>query len=357
MEEYLFEDALTGSTVAFDRGTGDARIEVFGDGAPRECPSLFFPGCSLINYAMPLVSAVHDTLLDAGSVDGISLLCCGRILSFEEGGDVLRASFDERMRLALRAAGVRRIVAACPNCAEALRGLLDEKGLGDEVEVVALPAELARLGYRVDRDTAALLVKGDAEAPLVLAAHDSCPDRARGEFADGMRALLPEGLCVEPAHSRARSLCCGSLLRAAGKFDAADKLARRNGEEAGEAGADALVTACLSCAFQLNAAQDVPAVHFLELLYAWRVNWGAAAQWMKIRFLFEETLGVAGPGEGRAFVALTPEDAEGAEGVEGPTRAERALVEAADEDALTPEEAGAASAVSLTNEDVEVLGE
>lgn len=354
MEEYLIEDVLTGSTVAFDGAPGTARLVASG----REvgpCPSVFFPGCSLINYALPLVTAVLDTLRQAGSVDGASLLCCGKILSFEPDGEAVRASFEESLRSHVAAAGVERIVAACPNCVRALRDALavDEATAG--VEVVALPEELARLGYRVDGAVAARLVAGDPAAPVRLAAHDSCPDRDRGEFARGMRALLPEGLCVDPAHAGARSLCCGSLLRAAGKFEAADRMAARNAEEAQEVGADALVTACLSCAFQLNAAQgEVPAVHFLELLYDWRVDWASAGSWMKLRFLFDETLGVAEEGA-RSYVGLgLAEEAA----PEGPTVADVAAAEAAAEGrALTGAEEEARHDVALSNEDVEVLGE
>ena len=62
--------------------------------------------------------------------------------------------------------------------------------------------------------------------------------------------------------------------RAAGKLEAADKQARRHGEEAEAAGAAAVVTACVSCAFQLSTAQRaVPVFHYLELLYDWRVDW------------------------------------------------------------------------------------
>ena len=149
-------------------------------------------------------------------------------------------------------------------------------------------------------------MKGDASAPLVLCTHDSCPDRGEGEFADGLRAMLPEGSFVDPAHSRRRSLCCGSSPRAAGKFEAADKIARRNGEEAVEVGADAIVTACMSCVFQLNMAQPyVQALHFLELLYSWRIDWARVGGWMKYRFLFDETLGVVREGGSeRSFKGL-----------------------------------------------------
>ena len=305
MGEYRFTDALTGDVVVFDDTGADARL-IAGEGSLPACTSLFFPGCSFINYAMPLVSAVYDTLLERGAVDGISLLCCGKILSYEANGADLMKSFQVQLCDHLAGTGIERIVAACPNCVKALReGLaLDERCA--HIEVVVLPRVMADLGYRIDRATAALLVKGDASAPLVLCTHDSCPDRDRGEFADGLRDLLPEDSFVEPAHARRRSLCCGSSPRAAGKFEAADKIARKNGEEAVAAGADAIVTACMSCVFQLNMSQPfVQTLHFLELLYSWRVDWARVGAWMKYRFLFDETLGVVREGGSeRSFKGL-----------------------------------------------------
>ncbi|WP_165171808.1 heterodisulfide reductase-related iron-sulfur binding cluster [Adlercreutzia sp. ZJ242] len=307
MEDYTFADALTGNAVTFDYQTGEARLARRAEGeALPACETLFFPGCSFINYAMPLVAAVYDTLKAGGAVDGISLLCCGKILSYEPDGGEVRAGFEAQLRDHLAGSGITRIVAACPNCVTALRQALEGDARVEGIEIVALPQVLADLGYRIDRDTVAEQVKGDASAPVLLCTHDSCPDRATGEFADGLRALLPEGLYAEPEHARSRSLCCGSLPRAAGKLEAADKCARRNGEEALAVGADAIVTACMSCTFQLNMAQSsVQVVHFLELLYAWRVNWATVGAWMKLRFLFDDTMGVAeDEGSGRAFKGL-----------------------------------------------------
>lgn len=303
--EYRFKDALTGSTIECDFPMLDARIT---KGELDSCTSLFFPGCSLVNYALPLVSAVLDTLKQQGIADGISFLCCGKILSYEPDGDVKRATFEEQLIERLLETDIKRIVAACPNCVKALRDAFakDERVAERGIEVVALPAELAKVGYRIDAGTAALLVKGSADERVLLCTHDSCPDRDMGEFADGLRELIPEGLWVDPAHARNRSLCCGSLPRAAGKFEAADKLAHRNGEEAVETGADAIVTACLSCAFQLTYCQPyIQVVHYLELLYSWRIDWSLTGGLMKLRFLFDENLGVEEVEEShRAFVAL-----------------------------------------------------
>ena len=64
--------------------------------------------------------------------------------------------------------------------------------------------------------------------------HDSCPDKKTGEFADGLRALMPEELLVEGEKVRKRSVCCGSLARAAGKTELADSQAREHGHDASD---------------------------------------------------------------------------------------------------------------------------
>ena len=126
--------------------------------------TLFFPGCSLINYALPLVKAVYDLLAQAERVEGISLLCCGKILSFEPDGKAVRAAFEDELCAHVAAAGVERIVAACPNCVAALRGALAEDERTAGVEVVPLPLELEALGYRVDAEVAKRLLAAELEA-------------------------------------------------------------------------------------------------------------------------------------------------------------------------------------------------
>lgn len=291
---YTVSDALSGDVISFDKVTGEARVRKGAAAAELgACRSLFFPGCSFINYAMPLVESVYATLFEAGEVDGFSPLCCGKILAYEPDGAALRASFEQDLRDHIAGTGIERIVAACPNCVKALRDLLAAEERTTSIEVVPLPKVFADRGYRIDKATVARQLKGDERADVLLCPHDSCPDRDTGEFAEATRALLPRSLYADPAHARSRSICCGSLPRAAGKFEAADRCAMRNLEEAQAVTADAMLTACMSCAFQLNMVQQqMPAVHFLELLYDWRIDWSVTGAWMKMRFLFDDTLGV-----------------------------------------------------------------
>ncbi len=306
MADCTFTDALTGDVIGFDYATGSVEVDRSSAGhVDDSCTSLFFPGCSFINYAMPLVTAVHDLLHKAGAVDGVSILCCGKILSYEEDGAQVREAFECQLREHIALMQPERIVCACPNCVRALREALSLDPRTKDVQLVSLPEVLADLGYRLDPQTCARMIKGTDDAPILLCPHDSCPDREWGAFADGLRALLPEGRWQDPEHCRNRSVCCGSLPRAAGKVAQADKCAHLCGQESQAVGADAIVCACMSCTFQLNMAQPyLQCVHYLELLFSWRIDWSRVGAWMKLRFLFEDTPGQVSDG-GRSFDGLT----------------------------------------------------
>lgn len=103
MDDMAFTDALTGHVIAVSADGGAARVV---EKRPVEdAPSVFFPGCSMVNYAPALVSVMADYLAGAGIAQGVSLLCCGKILDFEEGGAARRDTVDEKMREAFARAG------------------------------------------------------------------------------------------------------------------------------------------------------------------------------------------------------------------------------------------------------------
>lgn len=292
MEEYTFEDAIANSVVTCSY-PGLEAVSVTGDAEDSSCASVFFPGCSLINYAMPLVQSISDLLKGVGEVDGQSLLCCGKILEYEGDGGVARAAFEQQFRDRIAQTNIKRIVTACPNCTHALRNLLAAEEATSSIEVVPLPRVLVDMGYRVDSETAAAMARGrgaaDEAEPVVFCPKDSCPDRPIGEFADALREIMGECQMVEPKFARNRSYCCGSRPRAAGHYDLGDKMARRHGTHAREAGANAIVTPCISCTFSLfGSGCEVPVFHYLELLFDWEIPWGITEGYLKLRFLFED---------------------------------------------------------------------
>ena len=163
MESYAFDDALTGAHVVcrYPNATAD----IVPAAGRRSAESVFFPGCSFINYLMPLIKPVADLLEQAGAIDGMSLLCCGKILSYEPDGASVRAAFEEQFRTHVKASGVKRFVAACPNCVKALRDLLALDPDTAGIEVVPLSRVLVDAGYRID----AQIAQGVAERALGFA--------------------------------------------------------------------------------------------------------------------------------------------------------------------------------------------
>lgn len=287
MLERTYIVALTGDEVTLDAATNTLTVHS-EEGEPPACTSLFFPGCSLINYGAPLVHAVYDTLWDAGSIDGISLLCCGRILQYEENGKEKYARFESKFNELLRKSTIRRIVCACPNCARTLRKSFRDDEELSQIEIVALPQELADLGYRIDENVARRMLGKGEDEPVLLVPRDSCPDREQGIYARGMRDLLPDHITIEAAHNLNLALCCGASLWAIGNIEASQKMAEKNVKDAEDVNGDGIVTACLSCERQLTRAQDkVPVFHYLELLYDWRINWEYMSDWMTLRLLLD----------------------------------------------------------------------
>lgn len=306
MGDILITDALTGRAIAVAPDGNAARVSEGEDW--HLSPSVFFPGCSLLNYAPALVSVLADFLAQAGVADGTSLLCCGKILDFEENGAARRAAADEALRAAVAAAGVKRIVAACPNCAAALKRALSGGEGALAVEVVPLPQALAEMGCCIDEDAVArvLQAKGRAtDGEVRLWVHDSCPDHGDYGFGRGVRALLPASLLIEE-NLEPVSRCCGSTARAAGRFEAALAQGARRGDEAASHGASALVTACMSCAPSLALAQEaLSVVHYLEFLCDYPMDWRTAARPMALRFLLEDK-GDVPVSAGRDFLRLAP---------------------------------------------------
>ncbi len=331
METFTFNDILANTKVTCEYPGLKTTVEELGAQPPAQHQkplSIFFPGCSFVNYALPLVKAVHDTLMQAGEIHGMSLLCCGKILTYEKNGDEVRAAFEKQLIDRIAQVGCTRFICACPNCVGALRAAFARDARMSGVSVVTLPEVLVRLGYRVNTQTAqqifarklaedkwysgeitdeATFERAIAQAPQVkFAIHDSCPDRDTGEFARGIREIMPKDLWVDPAHCKQKSICCGSLPRAAGKIEAADKCARINGQEALDAGANAIATPCVSCCFQLHMAQRAaPVFHYLELLYNWAIDWRQVDGLMKLRFLFDDVLGAEDKRQPRAFQGLS----------------------------------------------------
>lgn len=302
MNEITFEDVLLDETISFIDNTYG--IEPLKGEESKVVESLFFPGCSFLNSSIELIEEVFQTLRSNQQVDGISLMCCEKPLDYKCDTQELKEAFSQRFREGLIDHGVKRIIAACPNCFYELRKIVSQDVATSDIKIVELPRVLRDCGYRVPAST--------VEAISPFAIHDACPDRRAGHYAESVRSLFPADLITELEHNRSRSLCCGSIPRAAGNQELAAKDASMIYREASKAEAKAIVTSCMSCSRLLakakvteeNAApadspsdvegavpgdwqNAVPIFHYLELLFGKRINWKATPEHLVLRFRFE----------------------------------------------------------------------
>ncbi len=295
MSENTFTDALAGSVVTIGEASfGDEKLE--GDGAAQGCTSLFYPGCSFTNFAPELLIPLYRMLKDRGQVDGVSFICCGKILKFEPDAKTVKPAFQEQLADVIVARGIERMVVACPNCIAELRAMREKYENLAGLEIALLPEVLLECGIAVSHDDIRTLLQKDErlkdeEVPK-LSIHDSCPDRRTGELARSTRKLFPPEVLHEMEHNYARSICCGALANAAGRPDVAKKQAISRGEEARAAHATSIVTYCMSCAHMLGHNDiGMPVHHYLEFVTGIHVDWASKPEYMAYRLLFEELQG------------------------------------------------------------------
>ncbi|MDR3036838.1 MAG: (Fe-S)-binding protein [Coriobacteriales bacterium] len=260
---------------------------------------LFMPGCALAGYSRELTLAVYEYLREAGEVDGLSVICCGKVLDFvATPGEC--AAYAGVVAARLAAHGVTRIVTACPNCYQAYTALAGDGCGGQEgrlsradasdtstappfssatstscrIEVLAVSEVLARRGVRF----------GPSEAtPFTsVCVHDSCPSRTDGVFAHSVRSLFEGVELREMAHSQTRARCCGQgKLLPLGHPEQSKDLANERLAESAATGAECLVTYCTNCAQVLRGASQ-PSYHYLELLFGIHIDWDAVTiAWQK----------------------------------------------------------------------------
>ncbi len=235
----------------------------------RTAHSLFLPSCHMGSKFPSLTHASYTFLKKHGIADGITAYCCGNAL-YCTG---LEAEFDRYAKgfaKALQTAKVQRIVTPCANCYDFLLRLQQMGYLDSSLAVLALPAELAKRGIAAEADPAA----------AAIAVHDSCPDRHRGIFADGIREVLKNREVVEMACAGIDTMCCGSGgLSPFGDKEVGQTVKSNKAAQCRATGAGHLVTTCFNCADSLaQAVHPMETHHFMEYLLGHQADWQAYAQ-------------------------------------------------------------------------------
>lgn len=230
----------------------------------REGHLVFFPGCSLGELAPELCYSVSAWLNDQGievkKFDG----CCGLPFLHQGKTDHYEAQKDALSHY-FEASQYRTIIAACPNCYYALKGMSEDKGL--QWDVFALPEILQEAGSWSGNQLLA-----DVSSIYL---HVSCPDYEKRVFVQALNKVVIKKNFEEKKSKIPEKICCG----AGGEysqlgFDQQLKQASTCLKKAKETGAESAVVSCASCAFALSSAGAyLPVFHYLELFFGIRVDW------------------------------------------------------------------------------------
>jgi len=161
----------------------------------------------------------------------------------------------------LQAAGVSRLVTACPNCHASLAESLDG------IEVVSI--------YQLLRDAGVQLAGGQK-----LTVHDSCADRESGKFGSDLRVILGGHPVVEMEHSGRDTICCGSGgIAPMIAPELCWSRTQRRVEEFVSTEAGCMVTQCMSCSRRLASLVPTGQVrHCLELVFNIEIDYERIAR-------------------------------------------------------------------------------
>ena len=208
--------------------------------------AVFWPGCALMQLEAAILLKTAEVLRREEPDLGLSACCCGQPSRY-----LLEGAYPARrdaLAALLRKRGVRRVYAACPNCARELEGL---------VEVRLIWSVLARWVRGAD------LSGGTGAVTL----HDPCPLRNQPEELSAARALLElSGADVfEPEHARERTVCCGNIQMLRTRDPEKSRALRI--ARIGEFPQGQPVASCCEGCLDAFRGEGLDTVHLLEVLF------------------------------------------------------------------------------------------
>ncbi|NPV60315.1 MAG: FAD-binding oxidoreductase [Actinobacteria bacterium] len=224
-------------------------------------PVLYWAGCTA-SYVEQDIARGAVRILKEGGIDfaylGKDETCCGVPFLMSGKWDVFEKAVRKNIRN-IQERGVKTIYASCPGCWVTLghhyKEWAEKLGLEWDVEVrhiSELAAELVRDGR----------LQFKKEVPMKATWHDPCHIARHGGIYEEPRevlAAIPGLELKEMEHNREDGLCCGSVLTLIGETrPTSGRIAHQRLEEARATGAEAIVTTCPCCEFQLrvwNAAE------------------------------------------------------------------------------------------------------
>ncbi len=233
-----------GVLMSYERRGASRRFSYYS--LPRDCHTVFFPGCTLPGSRPNQTIAIYEHLKQTDPVLGVVLDCCCKPSHDLGRSDYFSAMMDE-MKIFLVGHGIKEIITACPNCYTVF------KEYGEPLQVTSVYEVLAQNGLP---DT------GRIEDGMVVSIHDPCVTRTRGEIHKAVRKLAEaKGFSiVDMLHARGNTICCGE----GGCVGLVSPALANNwtGRRREEADGRMLLTYCAGCADRLN--QQMPVCHILD---------------------------------------------------------------------------------------------
>ena len=268
-------------------------------GLPRECDTVFFPGCAMKGSRSNRVLQVYTHLRKSIAGLGLVLDCCtkpshdlGRIDFFHETFGSLKRGLQNH--------GIKKILVSCPSCYRVW------KDYGEGMEVRTIYEQFAETGVPLNT-----LLSGK------VTVHDPCSVRNETGIHQSVRDLVAgTGLSiVRMKHDGQRTVCCGEG-GAAGCI--VPEFARNWTElRAGETGEEQIITYCAGCTNFLSRL--CRADHVTDLLFEPEKTLAGSIKvtrppitWLKRLLLKKKAPGIvkphlAGARDRKAQVVLKPQ--------------------------------------------------
>jgi Fe-S oxidoreductase/FAD/FMN-containing dehydrogenase len=215
----------------------------------------FWAGCTA-SYIEQDIARGAVRILKEGGIDfaylGNEETCCGVPFLMSGKWDVFEKAVRRNIE-AINKRGIKTLYASCPGCWVTLghhyKDWAGKLGLEWNVQVrhiAQLAAEMVREGK----------LEFKKDIPMKITWHDPCHIGRHGGIYEEPREVLraiPGIELYEMEHNREDALCCGGVLTLIGETrPTSGRIADKRLQEARDAGAEAIVTTCPCCEFQLR---------------------------------------------------------------------------------------------------------
>lgn len=240
------------STVKFHQKNSFSSIFT-GKYMPKDCDTVFFPGCSLAGYSSKLVLNTFNYL--SNNIENIGLLqiCCGKPSLDIGDNNTFKDNFQGIIDI-LKKNNIKKVIVACSNCFNTIRDYSD-------VEVISLWEVLKGIGVPES------IKNAYSSSSLDVALHDPCPIRKESNIHESVRFILEEiGLDFKEFNrNKDKTQCCGAggMMMCTNKNVALKQMNNR----ANSTDASHIVSYCESCV-QSMLTGGKKGLHILDLIFS-----------------------------------------------------------------------------------------